>query len=112
MASSAFWAAISSSATTTAMSSPWMRTRRLRSFRSETSWWASSTLQGWPGVGYWMSGTSKQVRIFTTPGTARASVRSMPVTRPFAMVLWRILATRAPWPRRSSVYMARPVTLS
>ena len=89
-----------------------MRTRRLRSFRSETSWWASSTLQGWPGVGNWMSGTSKQVRTFTTPGMARASERSMDLTTPLAMVLWRILATRAPLPRRSSVYLARPVTLS
>ena len=89
-----------------------MRTRRLSSLRSDTSWWAFSTLQGWPGVGYWMSGTSKQVSTFTTPGRAWAAEMSMDLTQPSAMVLWRIFASSTGRGQRSSVYLARPVTLS
>ena len=89
-----------------------MRTRRLSSFRSATSWWAASTLQGWPGVGYWMSSTSKQVSTFTTPGRAWASEMSMDFTQPLAMVLWSTAASSTGWGQRSSVYLARPVTLS
>ena len=80
--------------------------------RSATSWCAGSTDQGWPGVGYWICGESKQVTIFTTPGTFSASERSKDFTSPLAIVLRTTLATRQFAGRRSSVYLAPPVTFS
>ena len=41
------------------------------------SWCFDSTLHGWPAVGNWQSGASKQVTIFTTPGTFMASERTV-----------------------------------
>ena len=59
-----------------------------------------------------MSGTSKQVNTFTTPGRAAAAAVSIDLTQPLAMVLWRIFAVSAARIPISSVYLARPVTLS
>ena len=68
--------------------------------------------QGCPAVGKGIWGTSKQVRTFTTPGTASAAAVSMRFTKPWAMVEWQILATRALESHRSAVYLARPVAFS
>ena len=43
-------------------------------------------LQGWPAVGKGISGTSKQVSTFTTPGIFSAQEVSIFFTKPWAMV--------------------------
>ena len=68
--------------------------------------------QGCPAVGKGMSGTSKQVKIFTTPGICSAWAVSTERTIPWAMVEWTIRVTSAERSQRSSVYLARPVALS
>ena len=59
-----------------------------------------------------MSGASKQVRTFTTPGTASAADVSTDLTKPWAMVEWQIFAIKALRSQRSSMYLARPVAFS
>ena len=91
-----------------------MRTRSSSSLRSATSRFAAAeaAYHGCPATGKVVLGTSKQVNTPTTPGTAFACVTSIETTRPLPMVEWRILATRHGLGQRSSVNMARPVTLS
>ena len=59
-----------------------------------------------------MSGTSKQVRTFTTPGMASASAVSMDSTKPWAMVEWQIFTISALLSQRSSIYLALPAAFS
>ena len=73
--------------------------------------WPYPARYGCPGVGNSISGTSKQVKIFSTPLTFNASFKSKETTFPFAMVLRTTLATNAPFGSKSAVYFAAPRNL-
>ena len=61
---------------------------------------------GCPAVAYCVSGTSKQVKINSTPGTFMASSISIDLTIPFAMVLRTNRTSKESLGIKSSVYLA------